>query len=177
MAGHQPGPLERLLDSRERQRHAVGEHEPLRERALVRRVEVLELGDPVVEQPAAGTQQPMQSAGVDVDPLLAHVLDHADAGDRVERPVGDLAVIGHADLDPVGHAGLANPLAGQLGLMLRSVIPSTLTPCREAAWIAKLPQPQPTSSTRSPSCRASFLQTSSSLASWASSSVCAPPWK
>ena len=60
----------------------------------------------------------MQPHGVNVDLLLPHVLDHPDAGDRVERPVGHLAVVGHADLDPVGHAGLANPFAGQLSLTL-----------------------------------------------------------
>ena len=43
-----------------------------------------------------------------------------------------------------------------------------------AAWIAKLPQPQPTSSTRSPGLQPSFVQTSSSLVSCASSSVSAP---
>ena len=35
-----------------------------------------------------------------------------------------------------------------------SVIPSARTPWRAAAWITKLPQPQPTSSTRSPSLQA-----------------------
>ena len=37
-----------------------------------------------------------------------------------------------------------------------SVMPVTWTPCSRAAWIAKLPQPQPTSSTRSPGSSASF---------------------
>ena len=37
--------------------------------------------------------------------------------------------------------------------------------------MTKLPQPQPTSSTRCPGCSASLVQTSSSFASCASSSV------
>jgi hypothetical protein len=55
-----------------------------------------------------------------------------------------------------------------------SVIPTTRAPWRDAAWIANAPQPQPTSSSVSPSCSASFVQTSSRLASCASSSVSAP---
>ena len=53
-------------------------------------------------------------------------------------------------------------------------MPTTCTPWFAAACIAKLPQPQPTSSTRWPGLSASFLQTSSSFASCASSSVVAP---
>ena len=48
-------------------------------------------------------------------------------------------------------------------------MPVTCTPCSRAACSAKLPQPQPTSSTRCPGCRASFVQTSSSLANCAAS--------
>ena len=55
-----------------------------------------------------------------------------------------------------------------------NVIPVTWAPCSRAAWIANEPQPQPTSSTRSPGCKASFVQTSSSLVRCASSSVSAP---
>jgi hypothetical protein len=55
-----------------------------------------------------------------------------------------------------------------------SVMPVTCAPWLTAAWTAKLPQPQPTSSTRSPGRRPSFVHTSSSLVSWASSSVVAP---
>ena len=54
--------------------------------------------------------------GVDVDLLLADVLDHADAGDRVERLAVELAVVHDADLDPVGDARALGALAGQLGL-------------------------------------------------------------
>ena len=53
-------------------------------------------------------------------------------------------------------------------------MPVTWTPWLTAAWTAKLPQPQPTSSRRSPACSPSFVHTSSSLVSWASSSVVAP---
>ena len=112
----------------------------------------------MVEQPAAGPEQLVQPASVDVDLLDAHVLDHPDAGDRVERAVGHLAVVGDADLDAVGHAGLARPLGRQLRLIARtSVIPTARTPWRVAAWITKLPHPQPTSSTRSPSRRRELL--------------------
>ena len=55
-----------------------------------------------------------------------------------------------------------------------SVMPVTCTPWRWAAWMANEPQPQPTSSTCIPRLRPSFWHTSSSLASWASSSVLAP---
>ena len=50
-------------------------------------------------------------------------------------------------------------------------MPTAWTPWLAAAWITKLPQPQPTSSTRSPSRSASFLQISSRLAACACSSV------
>ena len=53
-------------------------------------------------------------------------------------------------------------------------MPVTCTPWRVAACTAKLPQPQPTSSTRMPGSRPSFVQTISSLVSCASSSVVAP---
>ena len=53
-------------------------------------------------------------------------------------------------------------------------MPVTCTPWRAAACSANAPQPQPTSSTRSPSRRPSFAHTSSSFASCASSSVVAP---
>ena len=54
------------------------------------------------------------------------------------------------------------------------VMPVTSTPRLSAAWIAKLPQPEPMSSTRWPGSSASFSQTSASLACCASSSVVAP---
>ncbi len=74
-------------------------------------------GDLVVEQPAAGHEQPVQTLGVDAVLLGADVLGHPDAGDRVERPVGDLPVVLEPDLDPVGQAGLLQPGAGQRDLL------------------------------------------------------------
>ena len=65
-----------------------------------------------------GAQQVGEAAGVEVDPLPADVLDHADAGDRVEAGLGQLAVVGDADLDPVGDAGCRGPLPRQPGLRL-----------------------------------------------------------
>jgi len=47
------------------------------------------------------------------------VLGHADARDRIERAVRQLAVVGHTDLDPLGQTGLRDALAGQLGLPRR----------------------------------------------------------
>ncbi len=85
-----------------------------------------------------------------------------------------LAVVRHADLHAVRQPGLGHPAAGELAWGSDSVMPVTETPCAAAAWIAKLPQPQPTSSTRWPGCSSSLVQTSSSLASCASSSVWAP---
>ena len=111
VAGHQAGALQRLLDPRQRQRHAVGEHEALRERPLVLGVEVHQLGDPVVEQPPAGPQQAVEGLHVEVDPLLPHVLDHPDARDRVEGLAGQLAVVGQAQLDPVLDARPRDALA------------------------------------------------------------------
>ena len=80
----------------------------------------LSLAIPWLSSRPPGRSRLAQAARVDVDLLLAHVLDHADAGDRVERPVGHLAVVGHAELHPVGHAGLAGALAGQLAPAART---------------------------------------------------------
>jgi hypothetical protein len=70
----------------------------------------------VVEQAPAGRQQLRERAGVAIDLGVADVLDHADAGDRVIRPVVELTVVGEADLDAVGDAGLGHPPARELGL-------------------------------------------------------------
>ena len=115
-----------------------------------------------------------QLARVEVDLARADVLDHADAGDRVEGLVGELAVVGEADLDASSSPCSATRSRASEAWFSDSVMPVTCTPWREAACSAKLPQPQPTSSTRSPGCSPSFVQTSSSLVSCASSSVCAP---
>ncbi len=57
------------------------------------------------------------------------------------------------------------------------VMPTTLAPYLVAARSGKLPQPQPTSSTRSPSFSASLRATVSSFSSCAASSVSAPSAK
>ena len=44
------------------------------------------------------------------------MLGHPDARDRVERPIGDLAVVLHADLDPVGQSVLRDLFARPLSL-------------------------------------------------------------
>ena len=46
------------------------------------------------------------------------MLDHADAGDGVERGVAQLAVVGHPDLHAVLEAALAHPLLGDRRLRL-----------------------------------------------------------
>ena len=95
--------------------------------------------------------------------------------DRVERSAGQLAVVGHPDLDLLAEAGLRDLLARELGLRGRERDAGDASRRSSlAAWIAKLPQPQPTSSRRMPGCRSSLLAIRSSFASWASSSVCAP---
>ncbi len=73
----------------------------------------------MVEQPAAGGQQPVQAGGVRQVLGGADVLGHADAGDGVEGAVRDLAVVLQADLDPVGETGVGDPAAGQGDLLRR----------------------------------------------------------
>ena len=65
-----------------------------------------------------GSSRPARVLGVDLDLGGADVLDHADAGDRVEAlaAAGEVAVVHHPDLDPVGDAGLLGPLPRLLGL-------------------------------------------------------------
>ena len=75
-------------------------------------------GDLVVEQPPAGLEQGVQVVGVLQVPLGADVFGHTDGGDRVVRPVVDVAVVLDADLDPVGEPLLGDPLAGVGGLLL-----------------------------------------------------------
>ena len=76
-------------------------------------------GDAVVEQPSAGAQQSEQPGEVLVEPGRAHVLEHADGADGVERSVDDVAVVLHADLDAVGEPGLAYRRARPLRLTRR----------------------------------------------------------
>src|SRR4051794_15249485 len=74
-------PLERERHAREVQRVGVGEHVALAERAGFR-VAVAQSGDAMVQDAATVADQRAQLRRVLVDPLLADVLDHADARDR-----------------------------------------------------------------------------------------------
>ena len=76
-------------------------------------------GDPVVEQPPTGRQQAGKALGIDVDPLGADVLDHADACDRVEALTGELAVVHDPDLDPIADPRLGDSAPGNPRLGLR----------------------------------------------------------
>ena len=67
-----------------------------------------------------------------------------------KRSSAQVAVVHHPELDSVADPSLARPLPGQLGLRLRQRDPETEAPCSRAAWIARLPQPQPMSSIRMP---------------------------
>jgi hypothetical protein len=80
---------------------------------------VAQPGDPVVEQPPARTQQARELRRVDVDLRLPHVLDHPDRGDRVEALAHEIAVVEHADVDPVADAGRLCAAASQHRLGLR----------------------------------------------------------
>ena len=128
VVGLERRPLERELDPREGERLAVGEHVSGREDVLERVVVRAEHGDPVVEQDAGRLEQLRERLGVAVDLVLADVLDHADARDRVERLVGDLPVVGDADLDPVGQAERGDPLAAERGLLVGDRDPENLGP-------------------------------------------------
>ena len=72
-------------------------------------------------------------------------------------PSRQLAVVRHADLDAVGEARLGHPAARHAACGSERVMPTTRAPWRLAAWIGKLPNPQPMSSTRSPGSSASFV--------------------
>ena len=99
------------------QRVAVGEHVALGERPGAVVFDVLELGDAMVEQPPARDEQVVELARIDVDLVVADVLDHPDRADRVELLALQLAIVGDADLDAVGQAGVGDAPAGQLGLL------------------------------------------------------------
>jgi hypothetical protein len=58
----------------------------------------------VVQKPPICRQHAPQPARVDVDLRLADVLDHADAGDRVELLAVQFAVVGDADVDELANA-------------------------------------------------------------------------
>ena len=91
---------------------AVGEDVAGQERVRRRRLGV-QPRDAVVEEQPTGRQQVVQRARVGIELVAADVLVHADAGDLVERAVGDLAVVADADLELVGEAGGLDPLARQ----------------------------------------------------------------
>jgi len=67
----------------------------------------------VVEQAPARFEHARERGGVLIELHGADVLDHADAGDRVEALAAQLAVVGHADLDAVGDPRRGRPLARQ----------------------------------------------------------------
>ena len=124
----------------------------------------------MIEQPTAGRPASRRALGVEVDLRLPDVLDHPDRGTASKsrrRARGSPAPGSRSGRE----ARVRDPLPRQLRLRLRQRDPHRLDAVRCAACITKLPQPQPTSSTRSPSASASFVQTRSSFASWASSRV------
>jgi hypothetical protein len=82
----------------------------------------------VVQEQASGTEQPAQRPRVDAEVCGPDVLDHPDARDLVERPVVELAVVGHADLAPFVDTGVGGALARELRLRLRQRDPDRAHP-------------------------------------------------
>ena len=125
-------------------------------------------GDAVDEGPPLGPEQPVDGLAVAGHPTPSDVLDHPHAGHGVELAVEGVPVVGEPNLGPPlqARAGAAAGLAHSAWRGL-AVIPSASTPQCSAAWKTRLPQPQPMSRSRSPGCRRSLRQTSSSFASWA----------
>ena len=74
--------------------------------------------DRVVEQPPPRRQEGVQVGGVLAQLGQADVLGHPDAGDGVVRPVGHVAVVLDADLDPVSEPRRRDGSAGEGGLLL-----------------------------------------------------------
>ena len=169
----EPGALERELDPRQVQRRGVREHVALRERARLG-IAHAQPRDAVVQHPPAGLHESRHLARVDVDLVGAHVLDHPDARHRVERLAGEVAVVHHPDVHAVREAALLGAPARERGLGLRqrdshhvhTVVRGGVE--REAAPAAADVEHALAGLS------ASFVQTSSSFASWASSSVVAP---
>ena len=93
----------------------VGEDVALGERSRLG-VTDTQPGDAVVQEPAARLERCRQPLRVHVDPAGAHVLDHADARDRVERRLIERAVVRDPDLDLFPKAELGDPAARQGGL-------------------------------------------------------------
>src|SRR4051794_36826924 len=73
----------------------------------------------MVQDAATAGDQRAQLRRVLVDPLLADVLDHADARDRIEPLTTDLAVVLDPDVDLVANAGSVRTLPRDLRLRLR----------------------------------------------------------
>src|SRR4051794_37880129 len=110
--------LERERDPRQVQWVRVGEDVALAERTRGRIV-VAEPCDAVVQYPAAVDDQRAELRRVLVYPLVADVLDHADAGDRIEALTADLALVLDADVHLVGHTRFGSTPARDPSLRLR----------------------------------------------------------
>ncbi len=80
----------------------------------------------MVQQPAAGRQQARETPRVLVDALLADVLDHPDARDRIKRLGRQLPIVRHPDLDFVADPRGLGPFAPQLRLRLGQCDPKNL---------------------------------------------------
>ena len=73
----------------------------------------------MVEHEPTRTEHAEERRRIGVHLRFADVLRHADARDRVERLIAELAVVGHADLDALGQPGVGNALARELSLRRR----------------------------------------------------------
>src|SRR3954467_3750628 len=133
--------LERERDPRQVQWVCVREDVALAERTGGRIV-VAEPCDAVVQHAAAVDDQRAELRRVLVDPLVADVLDHADAGDRIEALTADLAVVLDADVHLVGDTRFGGTLARDSSLRLRQrdagdvdvvLLPGTNPPAAPAA--------------------------------------------
>src|SRR4029453_11343505 len=117
----EPGALHRRDDAADLVQLAVGEDVAIDEAVALEACAagVRRPRDAVVQQTTAGSQQPPEP--VEVHPKLRepYVLEHPDRADRVERPVGDVAVVLVPDLDAVDQAGLRDRLLSPVGLAPR----------------------------------------------------------
>jgi hypothetical protein len=95
-------------------------------------------------------QQAVHGAGVVNELRPTDVFVYADARDLVERPVADLTVVGHPDLQHAPETGGANAVAGELGLGLGQRDAHASRVVVAAACISIEPQPDPMSSGRLP---------------------------
>ena len=168
-----PGALERQRHARDVQRGRVGEDVALGERPGLG-VAVAQARDAVVEQPAArapaGPRAAPRTRRSGWRPRARSCRCSRSRRSARRRPRGRGSPSRGSRRDRRGPPSATRRRASSAWAG-ESVIPTARTPWRSAAWITKLPQPQPTSSTRSPSCSASLRQTSSRLASCASSRV------